>query len=472
MLVRKRKLFGLSRKCIRLNFYLLYHLEDSQVVMEGGAMLKEELESRTNHSIVEDEDRNIFEIWATIQRDIDLCKEISDRRERRKKGVEVALKVTYNFRFLKKFLNKYPSIDAESEYYLAEVENLSQYINDTLNILERCSSEYFIDYFQQQNIKVLDISFSPKIAGAQRGRIAVVKIMNNSLEERNITYFIKTHQHGSASGKEIVHPVDPKEIFVYKVLEYTGLGPIAHFFYDPLSQGSFYIATQDCGFSNDKENQNAKTFFIFNKLKELFVSRERSVDDDIIRGITKADIISRILCLRDVTCNSSNFGFVYFDGRKKCKIIDFRIETQDVYRYRDIFGGYFEGNGFMNYWDDDTLKSIFKGRLEVDRVRTAEQVINELKNGIEGQHMAFIRAVETAYDETATYFERHQNYIEINIARDDETQDFRKYFQSIKINMEEFMQGLQLKITSNENTGTIVEAPKMMDESSITNSHV
>ena len=441
-------------------------------ITERRTMQIKELESRIINSIVENADSDIFETWAVIQREIDAFKAISTSRERRKKAIDVSFKFLNNLDSLMSFFDKYPSIKAESEYYRLEFQNLSQYINEHVETLERCSREYFKDYFQQQNINVLDISFSPKIAGAQRGRIAVVKIMNNSLEERNITYFIKTHQHGSASGKEIVHPVDPKEIFVYKVLEYIGLGPIAHFFYDPLSQGNFYIATQDCGFSNDKEKQNEKTFLIFNKWKELFVSRERSVDDDIIRQITKADIISRILCLRDVTCNPSNFGFVYCDGRKKCKIIDFRIETQDVYRYRDIFGGYVEGNGFMNYWDDDTLKSIFKGRSEVDRVRTAEQVINELKNGIEGQHMAFIRAVETAYDETATYFERHQNYIEINIARDDETQDFRKYFQSIKINMEEFMQGLQLKITSNENTGTIVEAPKMMDESSITNSHV
>ena len=401
---------------------------------------------------VEDNDCDTFQKWLCIKRDIDAIKGISDRRERRTKAFQVTLDMLTDILSLYNLFDKYPFIRAESYVYLKEVQLFSQYIDESVQAIEECSRKYFEHYFGQQNVKVTDIKFYPKISGVQFGRIAVVTSFSEETNvQQQITYYIKTHQHGSASGASSVKQVDPKEIFVYKVLEYIGLGPKAHFFQNPISKCSFYIATQDCGFSKDREKQNDKTFATYDKFKESMVVGEH-IDDGVIRGITKADIISRMFYLRDVTSNSTNFGFVCRGEKKKCKIIDFRIETQRNYKYYGIFGWYLSGTGLMNY-RDELLKFIFVDRPECDRLRTAEEVVTDLNIGIEGKKLSLIDAIDKAYGETLPYLDRDPEPLGRHIlSSPDPALDFSQYYYDIKINIAEFTQDLNFKKASYQNS--------------------
>ena len=63
-------------------------------------------------------------------------------------------------------------------------------------------------------------------------------------------------------------------------------------------------------------------------------------------ALLQLDLISRILCLRDCTTNSSNCGQV----GEKAMIVDFRIEKQSWgYAKADILDRFLEGNSEFHY---------------------------------------------------------------------------------------------------------------------------
>ena len=45
--------------------------------------------------------------------------------------------------------------------------------------------------------------------------------------------------------------MDPLELFVYKILENSKLGPYVHFFYETNDLRTFYIASLDASFNFD-----------------------------------------------------------------------------------------------------------------------------------------------------------------------------------------------------------------------------
>jgi len=395
--------------------------------------------TETVSSMVKEEDKVNFEIWKTIKAQIDDLKQGGYRhKEKKQKSIQLTSKITESMSALFNLFLKYPDIKKEYDEYDAEIRHLSQYINESIEALEKCARDYFEAYFRSIGVRLDKVEFLAKNFGDQVGRKARITYWDEASKTRQqVIYFIKTHQHGSASGSKSIKPVDPKELFVYKVLEYIGLGPESHFFFNLLSQGGFYIATRDLGSSKPTAAQKSKIFKIYDTLKEIV-----SPEESFLQGVTRADIISRIFCLRDVTTNPSNFGFVFNEDEKKCKIFDFRIESQDTYEYIDIFKGFLEGNGMFNYFDK-FLKFTLKDRSETERLKTAESVLHELKAG--GKKMSLGDAVNRAYQEVFTYFNQDHKSLGITVS-EEPNGDFNKYVKSIKTNLDKFLTGLQGKI--------------------------
>lgn len=259
--------------------------------------------------------------------------------------------------------------------------------------------------------------------GASGGAGAAARSVSLSAAEagvHTISYFIKTHQFGSKSSASAIGSVDLKELFIYKLLEYTGFGPKVDFFFgSPPTESGLYIATQDAAFSKDATK--AKSFVLYEALKDNF-ERERSVggmiDKEAQAGICATDILSRIFCLQDVATNSTNFGRVSkSDGTSKWKIIDFRVETRaGAYIIPGIFEGFSFGNGMFNY--SHFLGYLLRDRPEVDRIKTGMQVMQELEIGRphqskKGFKMPLMQAMNSAFCEVVRFAASHQRELGI-----------------------------------------------------------
>ena len=381
---------------------------------------------------VNEEDKQKLEKWNTIRTAISQIEQLpaSHLSERKIRSLEISTQIDE----LGPFFEKYPLLLKD---YFKTSKILFRLINSQEKPIENAAKIYFEKLFAENNIKIQKINFSSKPGGIQLGRKMLIEYSKENPQEiRKITYFIKTHQFGSKSGQCSTRPIDPKEIFVYKMLEYIGLGPKAHFFFNLLSQGGLYIATQDAGYSKSSEKQKAKQFKTYELLKKEL---QNPPTQEVMKCLTQADIISRIFSLRDVTINDTNFGLVQTHEKNKCKIVDFRIETQNSYEYIDIFKGYLDGNGLFNYCDE-LLIYILKTRSKIDRVRTADEILKELASG--GKRLPLASALEKACKETVEYFNANNTLLGKGLT-DDPKEDFNMYVKSIQTNFAKFLLGVQ-----------------------------
>jgi hypothetical protein len=105
----------------------------------------------------------------------------------------------------------------------------------------------------------------------------------------------------------VVEYLDKVEGVQYKVLEYTGYGPKAHFFYNLISPAAFYIATQDEGFSSDTAKM--KFFSTYGLMRER-LDEQTEFSTGTKMGVFRTDILLRIFNLWDIIMNSGSFGLV------------------------------------------------------------------------------------------------------------------------------------------------------------------
>ncbi|KAJ3416582.1 hypothetical protein HDV05_000864 [Chytridiales sp. JEL 0842] len=206
------------------------------------------------------------------------------------------------------------------------LEKIALYLDGNVDAIQSAVREHFLLQHTKAGLdeNLFDISFSPKRAGIQTG--FVCDIRNGT--ETPIRYYIKTHQYGpTESNLKSLKTPDAKEIFIYKLLQNIGLGPESHFIMPHHgSKKTIYIATKEC---------------------HLILLSQVTESSANPRSLVQLDLISRILCLRDCTTNSSNCGQLA-DG--KPMIIDFRIEKQSGgYVKSDILEKFYEGNGEFNY---------------------------------------------------------------------------------------------------------------------------
>ena len=202
-------------------------------------------------------------------------------------------------------------------------------------------------------LKQIFISFTYKKEGAQYGVIAII--------QGEKKFFVKSHKNYPYSGfGQVLHinsssntysdsvsartgtiksvsSVDLKELFVYKILEFTEFGPKTHFILNENLQSGLYIGTDELNnfttiksIEKKKEQHNSKYYKeVFNNLSCIPNKKDYVVTDDgynsILINLTAFDIIARSLLLFDL--NQGNIGFSSDDT---VKVVDFKVPSIDM----------------------------------------------------------------------------------------------------------------------------------------------
>jgi hypothetical protein len=230
------------------------------------------------------------------------------------------------------------------------------------------------EYFQANIGKVLNIDDNPN--GVQLKRIVTIQPPFSELPSK---WYVKTHAGGLLKNTKnsTSKPIDPIELLTYKILEHSGYGTEAHFFYDDAR--NFYIGTKDVASYSDTQSVGSYPTFL-KKDKSQFTQKiidqyPAEKENPIIQGLMTSDILSRMLCLSDILTQDGNIVFVNNQGNWQLKIIDFRNSVSG-YDYPDgsrLFGGLVQGNGQFNYIGVDRVMSHYLGnpnlKLRIDYAR-------------------------------------------------------------------------------------------------------
>ncbi len=268
-----------------------------------------------------------------------------------------------------------------------------------------------------------------------------------------IRYFIKTHQHGSTSATSSTKPVDLKEIFVYKVLEYIGYGSKVHYFYNPIvsTPSGFFIATQDAGFT--RIPGKGKNFEIFSHIAETYETTYTQIEhNNARRNLIALDMLTRILRVSDTITNPDNYGRVTVDGeRTKWKLLDFRIQSEPdiTYLRGEIFKDFCDGNGIFNYDAKEFFRGIFRNPATTRRkFEMAHEVIQEFRAGKacqsrDARKMSLLEAMARANDEVRCYMIEHYQSLRLDL--DAKLSDFNRYFEAVKTNFGILTEGINVR---------------------------
>ncbi|EKE00826.1 MAG: hypothetical protein ACD_21C00267G0001 [uncultured bacterium] len=380
--------------------------------------------------------------WNSIKQEIERLNQIkrSAVAERRRVANEILKRVEDPI--MLEYINS--SVVLLREYLNISVE-LRQHANARFEPIDAAATTYFNAIFAREGKVITKIDFKFKGEGVQLGRIMKINYMDPEGTPHEIRYYIKTHQHGSlsASGSGSVANVDLKELFVYKVLEYIGYGPKVHFFFNPLSPGGFFIATQDAGFT--KVAGKNKKFEVFDHIMRDYESTPNAAEhDDARRNIIALDMISRVLRITDTTPNPGNYGLVTVGAEKsKWKLFDFRIHSAPEVEYlrEKIFEDFCSGNGVFNYDFKEFLKGIFRDQATQQRkFAMAHDVVVTLTKA-PGKKMLFLDAVRRAYDEVRGYAETNNDSLRLDLKV--ALPDFEHYFVAIQTNFKILTEGVK-----------------------------
>ena len=349
--------------------------------------------------------------------------------------------------------------------------------NEPLMRLEAKTKEYFSQLFANSNLD--NINFTTKKNGIQLGTIATITFSD---DKPPVKYYIKTHRGGwlrpasptktsiySAAPKQ----VDPKELFVYKVFELLDIGSEVHFFCGGGDAKEFYIATKDAGFSESTQEQ--KEFLVYEKLQETpglksnyenilsIYMRWRAVEDNsedvtlrvvneledlniieqnIAKAITRVDIFTRVLRLRDCATNPGNIGFVWGanEDLAKFRIIDFDVpDEKERYRATAIFDGFLTGNGtHCRVYTDKVIEYFLYSRAQTKRVQLAKEILGEI---------AMTRLSDEDLDaistEVKTIISRCAGFEDLNKV----LKDLDRYVNGVKDNLRQFRENIVLWYT-------------------------
>jgi hypothetical protein len=276
----------------------------------------------------------------------------------------------------------------DQELYKTLLPKIAEYLDGNTQIIQDAVDKYFFAQHCKAGLdeNLFQISFSPKKSGIQTG--FTCHVSNGS---QTIRYFIKTHQYGpTEDNPKSLQPPDTKELFIYKLLNHLGIGPEVHFIVP--SHGSkmtIYIATKDC---------------------HLTLLSELTMETAKMKSLVQLDLISRILCLRDCTTNSSNCGQV--DG--KPMIVDFRIEKQSCgYVKSDILNKFYEGNGEFQY----------SGLMELSVRIPKEEKLCILRESL--QMWNLLESIDKIVSEMHPLNQRIVNKIKVD-------DDLKRYVQDVK----------------------------------------
>ena len=307
--------------------------------------------------------------------------------------------------------------------------------------IRKAAKRYFRD--ELQNIArhpVVDVIFEAKPLGVQIGTKALVKFGDGY---PMMTFYVKGHQNYTAMSSSQIpssqrKSIDLKELFVYKILELTGVGPKVHFITHQsgidraFDKNALFIATQDVAYTKSSEQGKTK---IFHPVRELYrMERGEKVGDErflldfnhelshgdiapIKLEATLMDIIARVFRLGDL--NEDNFARVDITTLErtyeKWKLFDFKIPEKMEGRYvigdeGSTVDGFLTGNGVLSH-PNVFLQDALIGRSPVEKIRLGNEVINLLERGRpkmsrpEEHKMSLPEAIEQAFEVVRHYFE-------------------------------------------------------------------
>jgi len=281
--------------------------------------------------------------------------------------------------------------------------------------LETVTERYFKKIFPGSNVEC-----DAKVGGVQLGNKAKVTLLSGEMKK----YHIKTHSEGRLSERSsAAKHVNPQELMIYKILEYTGFGCESHFL--QRSAEDVYIATLDAsddgnfnmfarasghlGSGGDEvygqslwgNLQTIHSELIQNDWKAIETSiQSDAVSLNFLNQLSSLDMLTRILRLRDLLNNPENFGFVSKEGKYPLlKVIDFRISDENIFRVNfEHFGGFLVGNGMYRYSDSHrVMRYVLHDRSQEDRVRTALSVLTQTSLSKLHEH------IDRAYQEIRGY---------------------------------------------------------------------
>lgn len=403
--------------------------------------------SEADYSMVKEEDKENLNKWLVVKDKIKALESEVNHREKAKKAREIAAEMIANLTFIFKLFRDYPTIEKEYAENQALLTRLSSIMNASAEALKSSAIEYFKRLYPMSDPNK-DFAFSNKKSGDQVGQTLRISYHDEDKKQREVFYYIKTHQNGSSSRDgSSAGDVDLKELFVYKMLEKMGIGPKAHFFSTPFStQNGFYIATRGFPFSKSMEKQKDKFFYIYsqfehkNKLDEVKDLTTIPVDGAIIHELTKIDIVSRVFKLIDVATNAGNFGFACRGDKMKCKIIDFRVGIYHVYGYEEgLLSGFIAGNGTYNYLG--FVGMALRNREPSDKVAEARAVIADLT---ENTKTNFFTSSEGAYKEILTFVENNSGIWRSKRVLEAALSDLKDYHAAINENFAKFSDEVKL----------------------------
>jgi hypothetical protein len=280
----------------------------------------------------------------------------------------------------------------DQQLYDILLPKIAEYLDGNAEVIQAAVREHFLAQHCKSGLdeSLYDISFAPKKSGIQTGFICDVS--NGTQTAR---YYIKTHQYGPTEDnpKSLKQP-DTKELFVYKLLHYIGIGPQVHFIIPSHgTKRTIYIATKDC---------------------HLVLLSSLNKDTANNTALLQLDLISRILCLRDCTTNSSNCGQV----GEKAMIIDFRIEKQSLgYAKPDILANFCEGNIETHY------SGLVEAAPNAGKIDIMKKSLQEWK---------LLESIERARLEIAGLVERCNGKMQLE-------DDLQKYVKDLKATVDVLM---------------------------------
>jgi hypothetical protein len=277
-------------------------------------------------------------------------------------------------------------------------------LDDRSHVILKCKAmEYFANKFGDS---LQAVSFMEKESGIQAGNIVRVTLTSGE----TIDYYTKTHLGGLKSGgSNSAKPVDIRELFVYKFLEYSGLGPEVHFFWDDLE--NFYIAARDASpdavhrFLTYDQVRDKKSLGGVTNYKRWDLTSEDKVNPMIIEALVMSDVVGRIFGLSDLITNSGNIGFICNDNQITAyKIIDFSFGR--ISRPNAIFPGFLGGNDIRFYLGAvDKIVNYFLGtpkgqeRIAVARERFKPRVFSDAIDAAEKE----VQSLELSSNALAIY---------------------------------------------------------------------
>ncbi|MCX7123092.1 MAG: hypothetical protein NTV32_05405 [Gammaproteobacteria bacterium] len=268
-----------------------------------------------------------------------------------------------------------------------------------IDLLTRAADLYFWTVLTRPGGR-LETQISPKTDGNQIGAVMTFTD-HEGMQMQSIRYFVK--YHGSKKDYKNHLPVDLKELFVYKLLEYLGKGPKMHAFCSPELPGECIIATQDLSHSKRGREKNLRLF-------DDFLDEHPSLAPQPpfeARVTLELEVLSMLLSIIDTHENPANYGQMETDQGKKWKVFDFLMSPSimyDIARDSTIEK--------MHWFLSASLKKNPRQAL-----RTTLHFLQSLKKG--PKKLSFDAAVDRALQEILAF--AHAEYRGLGIALPEET---------------------------------------------------